>query len=146
MRESFNTHSEEETVAVGSELARRFSPGAVVALFGELGSGKTHLIKGICKGLGVSEHVGSPTFTILNEYRGSKLSVYHFDFYRIGSQGETREIGLQEYLRGDGVCLIEWADRVRDLLPPGRIDVHLELGSRPDQRTITVEEIVEVAA
>jgi len=146
MRQSIQTNSEAETVALGEELARRLSPGSVVAFFGDLGTGKTHFIKGVCKGLGVVEHVASPTFTILNEYRGRMLNVYHFDFYRIESPLEAREIGLQEYLRGDGVCLIEWADRIRELLPPERIDVHLQLGSQPDARTMTIEEIAGVTA
>ncbi len=132
------THSEEETIESGARFARRLSPGEVVALIGELGTGKTRFIKGICRGLGVEEHVASPTFTIVNEYKGSLFPIYHFDFYRMKTLRELREIGFDEYLDGDGVCLIEWADRVADALPPERYEVRFELGRDEHSRRIFI--------
>src|SRR5512140_2451507 len=126
--ERLQTHSEEETISSGARFARRLSAGQIVALIGELGSGKTRFIKGVCLGLGVKEHVASPTFTIVNEYLGDTLPVYHFDFYRMKSPRELREIGFDEYLDGSGVCLIEWADRVIEMLPPRRYEVRFALG------------------
>lgn len=146
MQYSTETHTEEDTIAFGAVLAQRLTAGSVVALYGELGTGKTRVIKGICHGLGVAEHVASPTFTIINEYPARGLTVYHFDFYRIASLAEVRELGFTEYLERDGVCLIEWADRVRDLLPPRRLDLHLALGGDVNSRVITVEELAEAAA
>ncbi len=140
------THSEEETVAAGMELARRLLRGHVVACFGNLGTGKTCLVKGICKGLGVRERVMSPTFTILREYAGDGLTVYHWDFYRVTSEPELRELGFEESLDGDGICLIEWADRVQSLLPPRRFDVDPKLGNTENSREIMIEETVGVAA
>ena len=142
----FITNSEEETFAAGIELALRLRSGDVVACFGNLGTGKTCLVKGICKGLSVRERVMSPTFTILREYAGSGITVYHWDFYRVASEAELRELGFEESLNGDGVCLVEWADRVQGLLPPRRFDVHLRLGKTENSREISIEEIVGVTA
>lgn len=141
MSETYLSHSEKETIGAGARFAKLLKPGDVVALEGDLGSGKTRFIKGICIGLGVAEHVASPTFTILNEYRGSVLKIYHFDFYRLGSTAELREIGFEEYLDGDGVCVIEWADRVHDKLPDERYDVHMSFGNSPDTRQIVIENL-----
>jgi tRNA threonylcarbamoyladenosine biosynthesis protein TsaE len=107
------------------ELARELRPGSVVALFGELGSGKTTLIAGVCRGLGVSGDVTSPTFTLIHEYAGN-VPVYHFDFYRIEHPAEIWQLGWEEYVYGAGVCLIEWADRVADFLPKKRIEIYLK--------------------
>jgi len=143
---SWETRSEAETVSIGIEFAKNLLPGSVVALFGELGTGKTRLVKGICIGLGVKENVLSPTFTIVNEYEGEKAKIYHFDFYRLARREELREIGFDEYLGGEGICLIEWADRVREYLPAGRYEAYLELGSEENIRQISIEEIVEASA
>jgi tRNA threonylcarbamoyladenosine biosynthesis protein TsaE len=140
------TRTEAETIALGEALAARLRPGDVVALYGTLGTGKTRFIKGICRGLGVGEHVTSPTFTIVNEYRGGAAPVYHFDFYRLKDLRELREIGFEEYLFGEGVCLLEWAERVRALLPPRRYDVMLAYGPDEMSRRVTIEEVVGVPA
>lgn len=145
MKKKYRTQSEEETIALGVDFAKRLSPGSIVALFGELGTGKTRFIKGICRGLGVHEHVASPTFTIVNEYNGTGIKVYHFDFYRMKSVLELQEIGFDEYLEDDGVCLIEWADRVQDFLPQHRYDVHMTLGNEENVREIVIDEVVGVA-
>jgi len=140
------THSEEETVAAGREYSRRLQPGDVVACFGGLGAGKTRFIKGICEGLGVREHVSSPTFTIVHEYHVRELHICHFDFYRLKSLGELREIGFEEYFDGKVICLIEWADKVSGLLPQKRCDVRFALGSDEQTREIIIDQPVGIVA
>ncbi len=143
---STETHSEEETRNLGATISRRLEQGDVVACYGDLGAGKTSFIKGICTGLGVKEHVSSPTFTIVNEYRGTTFPVYHFDFYRLKGVGELREIGFEEYLlKADGVCVIEWAEKVRHLLPRvRRYDVELAAGRDETTRTLVIRKSAEV--
>ena len=119
------TECEKETVALGSALAQQLVSGNVIALFGELGTGKTKFVSGVCEGLEVTDKVTSPSFTLLNQYKG-KLPVYHFDFYRMVDNGELRELGVEEFFYGDGVCLIEWAGRIAEWLPEKRIDVFLQ--------------------
>ncbi len=138
MAQSFLSHSVGETFRLGSEFAKKLHPGDVVALYGELGSGKTHFIKGACQGLGVAEHVASPTFTIINEYETPSVRVCHFDFYRLKDLAELREIGFDEYF-AENICLIEWADRVKELLPPQRFDISLNFGPDENSRAITIE-------
>ena len=143
---SLQTHSEEETINVGMEFSRSLKHGDVVVLFGDLGSGKTRFVQGVCKGLGVREHVASPTFTIVNEYAVDALKIYHFDFYRVKSLREIRDIGFEEYINGEGICLIEWAEKAQELLPPQRYDVHLNLGVNEHTRDMTIEQVAEVSA
>lgn len=120
------TTSPTETLEVGRRLAGRLKPGQVVALYGDLGSGKTHLAKGICAGLGLDpERVTSPTFALINEYVGKKWTVYHFDTYRLKSLDEFLALGYEEYFEGDGVCLIEWPDVVESVLPDDAIRIRL---------------------
>jgi tRNA threonylcarbamoyladenosine biosynthesis protein TsaE len=111
------SRSVEETVAIGRRLGELAQPGDVFALVGVLGAGKTQLVKGIVAGVGAPADVTSPTFTLIHEYAGGRVPVYHFDFYRIGSVEEAARLGLDEYLYGDGVCVLEWADRFPELLP-----------------------------
>ena len=128
----------EETQAVGEELGARLEPGAVVACVGELGAGKTCFLQGVARGLGVTSDVTSPTFVLVNVYRG-RLPVYHLDAYRTESLLEVVDLGLEEMLGGDGVTLIEWADKLRPLLPARAIVVRITgLGDEP--RRIEVEE------
>jgi tRNA threonylcarbamoyladenosine biosynthesis protein TsaE len=134
------THTEEETIAAGEELARRLVPGSVVALVGDLGAGKTRFTKGISRGLGIAENVASPTFTIVNEHRGGLLPLYHFDCYRLKSPAELDEIGFDEYIYGDGVCVLEWAELIGSRLPEHRFDVHCAHGSDETERIITIEQ------
>jgi len=140
------THTERETIALGEEFARRLRPGDIVACYGDLGSGKTRFIKGVCRALGVKEHVASPTFTIVNEYHANGLTVIHFDFYRVTTLNEIIDIGFEEYINSDAICLIEWAENAQALLPPRRFEVRLELGKTEDTRTIMIGEENEVAA
>lgn len=138
--EQLLTHSEEETIAVGEKFAGRLQAGDVVALFGDLGSGKTRFVKGVSLGLGVKEHVTSPTFVVVNEHLDGRIPLYHFDFYRLRSLDELQEIGFDEYVYGNGVCLLEWADAIQEKLPLKRYDVHLSLGTQENERLISIEQ------
>ena len=111
------SHSPEETFAFGRQLAAPLQAGAVLALAGDLGAGKTHLVKGLAAGLGVESEVTSPTFTLIHEYTGGKLPLYHIDLYRLDSPGDALKIGLDEYLDARGVTVIEWADKFGELIP-----------------------------
>ena len=137
------TFSEKETRALGEELGRQAVPGSLHTLTGDLGTGKTVFTQGFARGLGITEHVNSPTFTIVQEYDGGRLPFYHFDVYRIGDLEEMDEIGYEDYFYGDGVCLIEWAELIEELLPPERTAIRIEkdLEKGFDYRKITVEEI-----
>lgn len=137
------TFSEKETRALGEELGRQAVPGSLYTLTGDLGTGKTVFTQGFARGLGITEHVNSPTFTIVQEYDGGRLPFYHFDVYRIGDLEEMDEIGYEDYFYGDGVCLIEWAELIEELLPLERTAIRIEkdLEKGFDYRKITVEEI-----
>jgi tRNA threonylcarbamoyladenosine biosynthesis protein TsaE len=111
------SNSAEETASIGREWARQLRAGDVVALAGDLGTGKTQFVKGLVAGLGSEAPVTSPTFTLLHEYTGGTLPIYHFDFYRLEDRDAALRLGLDEYFFGDGVSVIEWADRFRDLIP-----------------------------
>lgn len=118
------THNSQETQAFGAELARHLTAGDVLCFYGELGAGKTTCIQGICRALGVTQAITSPTFTLINEYQGD-WPVYHFDFYRIADESETADLGLSEYFYGDGVCLLEWPERIPSLLPAKRWEIRM---------------------
>jgi tRNA threonylcarbamoyladenosine biosynthesis protein TsaE len=136
--ETVISRSPEETQAIGARLGARLRPGAVIACTGELGAGKTCFLQGLARGLGVASDVTSPTFVLVNQYRG-RLPVYHLDAYRTGSLTELVDLGLEEMLHGDGVTVIEWADKLLPLLPVHTIHVHLSgLGDEP--REIRIEE------
>ena len=133
----FLTRSEDETIELGKRFSTILEPGDVVALFGDLGSGKTKFVQGVCIGLGVSETVNSPTFIIMNKYKG-RLTVYHFDFYRVKSVDEVIEIGFRDFIFNDAVSLIEWADVVYELLPSKRYDVYLRFIDGEEEREIEI--------
>src|SRR5947207_9211067 len=111
------SHSAAETMDIGRQLAATLKPGDVLALTGDLGAGKTCLVKGIALGLGIAQDVTSPTFTIIHEYRGGRLPLYHVDLYRLDSARQTVAIGIEDYLHPDGVTVIEWAEKIEPLLP-----------------------------
>ena len=115
------TNSASETLALGEKLGKAAKPGQIYTLNGDLGVGKTVLTQGFAKGLGITEAVNSPTFTIIQEYTEGRLPFYHFDVYRIGDIEEMEEIGYDDYFFGEGVCLIEWAELIEELIPEGAI-------------------------
>ncbi len=133
--------SPEDTFQIGMRLGKLAEAGEVYTLTGDLGVGKTVFTQGFAKGLGIEESVNSPTFTILQIYEGGRLPLYHFDVYRIGSVEEMEETGYEEYIMGDGVSLIEWADLIEEILPRKRTRVLIEkdLEKGFDYRRITVE-------
>ena len=135
----FITNGPEETEALGARLARALEPGAVVAFTGDLGAGKTAFVRGLARGLGIRDRVTSPTFTVVNEYEGGRLPLFHFDLYRLGCADELFDIGWEDYLARGGVCAVEWSERMEELLEPGTIRVDLRRGEDEDRRVITVE-------
>ena len=147
MIEARTTTSTEETISYAGEFADKLQRGDIVALYGDLGSGKTQFVKGICLAFKSHTPATSPSFVILNRYEGldkcgNELLVYHFDLYRIKSLTELYDLGYEEFLQGNGICLIEWAEMLRDLLPKRRYDVRLSLGTDENERFIEINEIV----
>ena len=132
------SNSPAETEAVGASLAARLKPGSVIAFTGDLGAGKTAFTRGLARGLGVEERVTSPTFTIVNEYEGGRLPLFHFDMYRLGSSDELFDIGWEDYLSRGGVCAVEWSENIADALEEGTIRVDIRRGAHDDQRIITI--------
>ena len=137
------TNSPAETEALGAALAEELKPGAVVAFTGDLGAGKTASVRGLARGLGIGERVTSPTFTIVNEYEGGRLPLFHFDMYRLDSADELFDIGWEDYLARGGVCAVEWSEKVSEALEPGAIRVDIRRGGDDGQRVVTIERGVE---
>ena len=133
------THSPEETRALGRTLAQTLQGGAVVAFTGDLGAGKTAFVSGMAEGLGIEERVTSPTFTIVNEYEGGRLPLFHFDMYRLGSADELFHIGWEDYLARNGVCAVEWSENVDEALDGDTIRVDISRGEDDNTRIITIE-------
>lgn len=136
------THDPEETFEVGRTIGMNAKPGQIYTLTGDLGVGKTVFTQGVAAGLGITEPVNSPTFTIIQEYEDGRLPFYHFDVYRIGDLEEMEEIGYDDYFFGQGICLIEWAELIEEILPEKRIEVTIEkdLEKGFEYRKITIEE------
>lgn len=132
------SNSPQETEALGQKLAAQLSPGDIIAFSGDLGSGKTAFTRGLAKGLGIEERVTSPTFTIVNEYEGGRLPLFHFDMYRLVSSDELFDIGWEDYLARGGVCAVEWSEIVDDALEDGVIRVDIRRGAEDNQRIITI--------
>ena len=135
------TENPEETFALGQKIGRAATPGQVYTLTGDLGVGKTVFTQGVASGLGITEPVNSPTFTIVQVYEEGRLPFYHFDVYRIGDIEEMEEIGYDDYFFGEGICLIEWANLIEEILPENRISITIEkdLSRGFDYRRITIE-------
>ena len=135
------TFSAEETYKIGEQMGREAKAGDVICLIGDLGVGKTVFTQGFAAGLGITEPVSSPTFTIVQTYDEGRIPFYHFDVYRIGDVEEMEEIGYDDYFFGEGVCLIEWAELIEELIPEGAISITIEkdLEKGFDYRKITVE-------
>ena len=136
------THDPEETFEVGRTIGMNAKPGQIYTLTGDLGVGKTVFTQGVAAGLGITEPVNSPTFTIIQEYEDGRLPFYHFDVYRIGDLEEMEEIGYDDYFFGQGICLIEWAELIEEIQPEKRIEVTIEkdLEKGFEYRKITIEE------
>ena len=134
------SNSAQETEALGERLAARLRPGDVIAYTGDLGAGKTAFTRGLARGLGVPGQVTSPTFTIVNEYDGGRLPLFHFDMYRLGSADELFEIGWEDYLGRGGVCAVEWSENVAEALEGDCVRVDIRRGANDGQRFITMTE------
>lgn len=126
------TNSVNETIEIGEKIGSASKAGDIICIEGELGSGKTHLTKGIALGLGIKEYITSPTFTLVNEYEG-RLRLYHFDVYRIDDPGEIEAIGFDEYIFSDAVSVIEWSDLIRELIPEEHIQINISKDSAEDE-------------
>ncbi|MDE5716759.1 MAG: tRNA (adenosine(37)-N6)-threonylcarbamoyltransferase complex ATPase subunit type 1 TsaE [Lachnospiraceae bacterium] len=137
----WESHGAADTFAYGRTLAERAVPGEIYTLTGDLGVGKTVFTQGFAAGLGIAEPVNSPTFTILQSYEEGRIPLHHFDVYRIGDASEMDEVGYEDFFYGEGVCLIEWAELIREILPEDciRITIEKDLGRGFDYRRITVE-------
>ena len=139
----YETNSPEETFALAKQLGEAAQAGTVFTLTGDLGVGKTVFAQGLADGLGITEPINSPTFTIVQVYEEGRLPFYHFDVYRIGDVEEMEEIGYEDYFYGDGVCLVEWAELIGEILPQRRTQILVEkdLEKGFDYRRITLEEV-----
>ena len=133
------SHSEAETEALGRRLAAVLPPGAVVAYQGGLGMGKTAFTRGLARGLGYEGRVTSPTFTLVNEYRGGRVPVFHFDVYRLNNPGELWDIGFEDYLEEEGVCVVEWSEQVKEAMPERSVQV--SISRHPDNENWRVIQI-----
>ncbi len=130
----FTSHSPAETEALGETWGREVHSGQVIALSGDLGAGKTQFVKGLARGLGITTRVHSPTFTLVNEYPGGRLPLFHLDLYRLETRAQILSAGVEEYLAPAGVAVIEWAERLRDGLPAGTLFVNIEIVSETERR------------
>ena len=146
MTKEYTTAGEEQTEALGFRLGQQLQPGAVIAYTGDLGAGKTAFTRGLARGLGIPDRVTSPTFTIVNEYEGGRLPLFHFDMYRLGSSDELFDIGWEDYLARGGVCAVEWSENVDDALVEDAIRVDIRRGAQDDQRVISVTNGPDLAA
>lgn len=148
MQQNIQIHSwgAQDTFALGRKLGERAKPGQIYTLLGDLGVGKTVFTQGMAEGLGIAEAINSPTFTIIQEYEEGRLPFYHFDVYRIGDIEEMEEIGYDDYFFGQGVCMIEWANLIEEMLPENCIQVKIEknLEKGFDYRLITITGLDEV--
>ncbi|MDH7528828.1 MAG: tRNA (adenosine(37)-N6)-threonylcarbamoyltransferase complex ATPase subunit type 1 TsaE [Ignavibacteria bacterium] len=134
------SNSPEETFEIAKDFSSELKPGDIVALIGNLGTGKTIFVKGICAGLNAEQNPLSPTFSIINEYNG-KYKIYHFDFYRIKNIEELYDIGYEDYFNDESICLIEWADMFPEILPKDTIEVKIEFGEIENQRKISIKKL-----
>ena len=139
MTKEYTTAGEEQTEALGFRLGQLIQPGAVIAYTGDLGAGKTAFTRGLARGLGIPDRVTSPTFTIVNEYEGGRLPLFHFDMYRLDSADDLFDIGWEDYLARGGVCAVEWSENVEEALSGAiRITIHKDPADE-NVRTITIE-------
>ena len=135
---TYVTNSPAETEALGQRLAERLQPGDVIAYTGDLGAGKTAFTRGLARGLGITERITSPTFTIVNEYQGGRLPLFHFDMYRLRDADHLFDIGWEDFLRRGGICAVEWSENIRDALYEDTLLVDIRRGVTDGQRIITL--------
>lgn len=142
----FETNSEQETQEIAKQIAKRVMPSDIICLNGQLGVGKTAFSKGFAEGLGIEEPITSPTFTIVQEYEQGRIPFYHFDVYRISDESEMEEIGYEDYFFGNGVCLIEWAELIEDIIPKEacHISIEKDLEKGFDYRRIKIDNLREL--
>ena len=129
----------QETEALGQALVQTLAPGAVVAFSGDLGAGKTAFVRGMAQGLGITQRVTSPTFTIVNEYEGGRLPLFHFDMYRLHSAEELFDIGWEDFLSRGGICAVEWSENIQEALEPGTVYVDIRRGQGEQERIISIK-------
>ena len=137
----FRSNSTEDTEAIGAELAQNLKSGDILVYTGDLGAGKTAFTRGLGRGLGIPDRITSPTFAIVNEYEGGRIPLFHFDLYRLSGSEELYDIGWEDYLTRNGICAVEWSERMADMLPEEGcryIEVALCRGQDDDARIITV--------
>ena len=133
---TINLTGEKSTIELGAKIAELLAPSDVLALCGPLGAGKTRFVKGVAEGLGIDpDQVVSPTFKIIDEHFG-RLNLYHMDFYRLQNAEEAEEIGIEDYFESDGVCAVEWADRLKSMLPRSAVRIHFEISGDDDRRLV----------
>ena len=132
------THSPEETEAIGRKIAAKLLPGDIIAYYGDLGAGKTAFTRGLAAGLGVTEQVTSPTYTIVNEYLSGRMPLFHFDMYRLRDADDLFDIGWEDFLRRGGVCAVEWSETIQEALEPDTIYVDIRRGAETNQRILTI--------
>jgi len=140
MEKRYISKCADETIRIGEKLAKELKPGDVIAFYGELGSGKTTMIKGICKGFGIKKGVKSPSFVFLRIYKASDVTLYHFDFYRLQGGSKLLDIDYDEYFYDTGIALVEWADRVEEILPQKRYEIKI-LVKGEDEREICISHL-----
>lgn len=138
MQHKYITNCALETEQLGQSLGQILTPGTVIAYTGDLGAGKTAFTRGLARGLEIPERITSPTFTIVNEYEGGRLPLFHFDMYRLASSDELFDIGWEDYLIRGGVCAVEWSENVDDILDEDTIRIDIRRGGSDDQRCITI--------
>lgn len=131
------SHNEKETQKIGKKIAQMLKKGDIICLEGDLGAGKTFLSKAIAESLGIQEPITSPTYTIVHEYEGD-MPLYHFDVYRIADIDEMFELGFDEYIFGEGICIIEWADKIREIIPSTSIWINILYGHNNQERIIRI--------
>jgi len=134
----YKSNGEAQTEALGEALAKKLPAGSVVAFTGDLGTGKTAFVRGMARGLGITARVTSPTFTIVSEYEGGTLPLFHFDLYRLGCADELFDIGWEDYLRRGGICAVEWSEHVSQALEDDCVRVDMKRGAQDNQRIITI--------
>ena len=139
MKTVFETNSPAETEQIGFALGSRLAPGTVIAMTGDLAAGKTTMLRGLARGMGLSDDVTSPTFAIVHEYREGNLPLFHFDMYRLASSDELFDIGWEDYIREGGVCAVEWSENVADAIPSDAIRIDLQV-TGDSSRKITITE------